>query len=191
MPNDKNFEVTPTLKNGKVEWEMCRIHNGQKLDCGKSNGNYPNVTLETGKGAYTFKVSITGDQTGKGIKFAANDALVIKKGEPSGPGTEKQIGTPSGGGNKVLTFVDKNSMPNKDHPDPVVISYGLNFTDKNNIPVTSIDPDIKNGGTTIIEPPPGGDGLAGGWSFADYLPAFGLGLLAGIVLTLLMRNLRR
>lgn len=191
MPNDKSFEVTPTLKNGKVEWEMCRIDNGQKLDCGKSNGNYPNVTLDTGKGAYTFKVTITGDQTGKGIKFAANDALVIKKGEPSGPGTEKQIGTPSGGGNKVLTFVDKNSMPNKDHPDPVVISYGLNFTDQNNNAVTSIDPDIKNGGTTIIEPPPGGGGGRIGESFADYLVPVAFGLVAGILLTLLFQYLRR
>lgn len=188
MSNDKSFEVTPTLKNGKVDWEMCRVEGGQKKDCGKSNGTYPNVVLDAGKGAYNFKVSITGDQTGLGIKFA-NDGLAIKKGEPVGPGVQKQIGAPNGNGTKVLTFVDNNSMPNKDHPNPVVITYGLNFTDQNGNAVTAIDPDITNGGTNFIEAGGGGGHFAG--SYADYLmPAF-IGLVAGIILTLLVQRFMR
>jgi hypothetical protein len=188
MPT-QTFVATPTLVGNNVKWKLCHTNPTPDV-CGTSNGNYPDVTLGRGTGAHTFQVTISGDQTGKGIKFA-NDALVIKKGEPSGPGTSKQIEPPNGGGSKVLTFVDNNSMPNKDHPSPVVISYGLNFTDQNGVAVTSIDPDITNGGTNIIEPPPGAGGGRSEWDYANYLPAFGLGLVAGILLMLVVRYLRR
>lgn len=188
MSNEKNFTVTPTLNGGKVEWKMCRVENGQPYDCGNKDGDYPNVTLDMNKGEYKFKITITDDKTGKNIQFADSNPIVIKKGEPPEP-SKKQMELPSSGGGTVLKFKNKNSLPDKNNPADVVISYGLNFTDSNKVVVTSIDPDIKNGGTNIIEPPPGGG--SDDPSFADYLPAFGLGLLVGVMLTLLVRHLRR
>ncbi len=175
----KNFEATPTLVGQNVKWKLCHT-DPQPAVCGNNNGNYPDVTLTKGSGATVFQFKIVGDNTGLGITFAKTDPVVIKKGEPVGPGTEKQIEPPNGNGSTTLTFVDKNSMPNKDHPDPVVITYGLNFIDKNNNPVTSIDPDITNGGTQIIEPPPGAGG-GRGYSQSEYITAAAIALLVGIL----------
>jgi hypothetical protein len=58
----------------------------------------------------------------------------------------------------------------------VTISYGLNFTDKDGNAVTSIDPDITNGGTNKA-------------SFADYLLPVAVAFAAGILFTLLLRKL--
>lgn len=116
----QTFEATPTLVGNNVKWKLCYTTPNPD-ECGTSNGTYPDVILGAGTGATNFKYTIVGDQTGLGIKFAATDPLSIKKGEPNGPGTEKQIGPPGGGGSKVLTFVDKNNMPNPQFPDPVVL----------------------------------------------------------------------
>jgi hypothetical protein len=118
-------------------------------DCGTSKATYPDITLPKGSGKHTIIFKITDDQTGLGIKFAG-DPLWIKKGsQPTGPGIDPQIETPMGMGTSELTFVDKNSKPDKAEPGAYVLKYQLNFVDKDNKKVTSIDPDIRNGGTTI------------------------------------------
>jgi len=176
MANDtQTFEATPTLVGNRVKWKLCHT-NPEPDECGENNGNYPDVILGANKGNYDFQVTIVNDQTGLGIKFAAADPIAIKKGEPSGPGTEKQIVDKVLPATNVLKFKDKNSMPNDNHPDPVVLDYQLNFTDQNNNAVSSIDPDITNGGTNTMY----GD-------LYDYLLPIGA-LLAGIVLTILFRS---
>jgi hypothetical protein len=149
--NPVKFTARPFMQGNKVKWELCHTNppNSTTPVCGTSNGAYPKVTLDVNTSPYNFRYEIVNDQTGKGIKFA-DGGLVIKKGEPFGPGKEKQIGDVQGGGNKVLTFVDLNSLPSKADPAPVTITYGLHFTDQNGVPVTSIDPDITNGGTNNL-----------------------------------------
>jgi hypothetical protein len=169
------FEATPTLAGNKVKWKLCHT-NPDPDECGESNGTYPDVILGANKGGYDFQFKIVNDQTGLGIKFAATNPISIKKGEPSGPGTEKQIDQVGLNGTNVLNFKDKNSMPNRDHPNPVVLDYQLNFTNQNNQAVTSIDPDITNGGTNTMYA-----------DLYDYLIPIGA-LLAGIVLTVMFRS---
>ena len=151
MP-DQNFEARPTLdKSGKVSWTLCHM-NPNPPTCGDSKATYPDITLPKGSGKHTITFKIANDQTGLGIKFAG-DPLWIKKGsQPTGPGIDSQIETPMGMGTSELTFVDKNSKPDKADPGAYVLKYQLNFVDKDNKKVTSIDPDIRNGGTTITGP---------------------------------------
>jgi hypothetical protein len=192
MASNHQFSVTPTLKNNKIEWEMCRIVGGQKKDCGKGDGNYPNVTLAKGSGAATFQVRIDDPATPTlGIKFSATDPVVIKKGEPFCAGKEKQIDPPKTGGGTIVTIVDKNSLPDKDCPAAVSISYGLRFVGPDGHAVTAIDPIIDNGGTNIYVPPGGSGGFWAGGSFADALPTLGLGLVVGVILTLLVQRFRK
>jgi hypothetical protein len=148
MPNH-DFEATPTLNtNGKVSWKLCYINPPDPPKCGTTKADYPNIELVQDSGKNTIKFVITGDQTNLGIKFA-NDPLWIKKGsQPTGPVVNGQIESLKGHGTPELTFVDKNSKPDKADPSPYVLKYRLNFIDKDNNKVTSIDPDIKNGGTT-------------------------------------------
>jgi hypothetical protein len=177
MPT-QSFEATPTLKNGKVTWKLCH-KNPDPDDCGVSKATYPDITLVRGSGKHTIEFTITNDQTGLGIKFA-NEPVWIKKGaQPTGPGVDSQIEPPTGNGTTVLTFVDKNSKPDQQDPAPYVLKYQLNFVDKDNKKVTSIDPDIKNGGTTVT----GGNQTA-------YLLA-GAGLLLLVALWLTIRSMRR
>ena len=181
----QTLEATPTLSGNKVKWKLCHT-NPQPAVCGDSNGTYPTITLTKGQGEYPFQVTIVNDQTGKGIKFA-DGALVIKKGEPYGPGKEKQIGDVNGGGSKTLKFKDLNSLPNNAHPGQVVISYGLHFTDQNGDPVTSIDPDITNGGTNIVVPPGAVAGGGGGeinksYTQQEYFTAAAIALIVGFAI---------
>ena len=60
-----------------------------------------------------------------------------------------QIVNIRGNSTKVLTFDDQNTLPSPAQPSPVVLKYQLNFTDGQGNPVTSIDPDITNGGKTL------------------------------------------
>jgi hypothetical protein len=147
MPT-QNFQAKPTLdKSGNVSWELCHT-NPNPDDCGDSKATYPDITLGKGTGKHTIKFTITDDQTGLGIKFSDEPLWIKKGGQPTGPGGDPQIEPPTGNGTQVLTFVDKNSKPDKADPGPYVLTYQLNFVDKDNKKVTSIDPDIRNGGTT-------------------------------------------
>ena len=148
MPT-QNFEATPTLdKSGNVSWTLCHTNPNPPV-CGDSKATYPDIELVKDSGKNTIKFKITNDQTNLGLKFA-NDPLWIKKGsQPTGPVVDGQIESLQGHGTPELTFVDKNSKPNKANPAEYVLKYRLNFVDKDNKKVTSIDPDIKNGGTTV------------------------------------------
>jgi hypothetical protein len=184
------FQATPTLVGNQVKWKLCHMNppSGTSPICGESNGNYPDVDLGMNKGAYVFKFKIVNDNTGKEIKFA-DDNPVVKKGDPGGG--KKQIDMPNGKGTDELTFVDWNSLPDANNPDPVVISYGLNFVDKTKKAVTSIDPDITNGGNPgVIEPPPGvGPGGGGGYSQSEYITAAAIALLVGVLIGFFVHKL--
>jgi hypothetical protein len=149
MPTQR-FEARPTLENnGSVSWTLCHMNPSPPL-CGDTKATYPDVTLGRNTGKHTFEFKITNDQTGLGIKFA-DEPLWIKKGtQPTGPGLDPQIETPNGKGTQSLTFVDKNSKPDKNDPAPIVLKYQLNFVDKDNKKVAEIDPDITNGGTSFV-----------------------------------------
>ena len=150
MPNH-DFEARPTLdKNGNVNWTLCYMNppDPPKPQCGTTKADYPNIELVKDSGHNTITFKITNDQTNLGIKFA-NDPLWIKKGsQPTGPVGDPQIESLKGHGTPELSFVDKNSKPNKADPSPYVLKYRLNFVTAENKKVTSIDPDIRNGGTT-------------------------------------------
>jgi hypothetical protein len=69
--------------------------------------------------------------------------------KPTGPGLNSQINSPNGAqnGNKMLTFVDQNN-----NQGTLILKYQLNFVDQQGNAVTSIDPDITNGGKTVFRP---------------------------------------
>jgi hypothetical protein len=174
MANNVDYKLTPTLNSStkKIEWKMCLVESGQDKVCGSKDGDYPNLELGKGKGAYVLQFRID-DPAKLGIKFAANP-LNIKTGNPNG--ADSQITIPAGGGGTVMTFTDLNTLPSSAKPAAVKITYGLNFVDKNNKAVTAIDPDLTNGGT------------GNRFDFADYLLPVGAGLLAGMALMFLYRK---
>lgn len=155
-----NFEytATPTLTNGTVAWQLCVTKPTDQAGCGNgtTQNPYPNVTVGKDTGAASFQVSIANDQTGLGIQFASSNPLWVAQGsKPNGPSTDSQIPVaPGGGGSQKLTFVDINTRPDKNNPQPVVLNYVLNFTDQHGNTVTAIDPDITNGGKTLGRPGP-------------------------------------
>ncbi len=143
-----NFEVTPTVKNGKVaSWELCFVgprtpHN--KLGCGED----ADVYVPMNQSNQSFKYTIKGDP-GLGLVFAPNPpagdgpiwiAFDYKPKSPFVEGEIKGLGTatkPHGGQNN-LNFVDKNDTEG-------ILQYQLNFVDRNGNK-SELDPDIINGG---------------------------------------------
>lgn len=181
--NPVKFEATPTLTNNTVSWKLC-LTNPPKPSptaptpppvCGDGSATspYPDVVLDPNILNYVLKFRIVNEPPGTDFRFA-NPALVIKSGNPTG--TDSQI-DPPGAAQKVLTIVDKNTLPSLAKPAPVKISYGLNFTN-NGQPVTSIDPDITNGGTNRF-------------TWADYLLPVAVAFAAGIVFMLLLRKITK
>jgi hypothetical protein len=133
--------VTPTKDSGgNITWKLC--YNGT---CG---GPPDYVPIDLGKTdvPQTLVVSID-DPSNLGISFPAKvgDALWIQaNSKPTGPGigpVSQIVGATSS--SKTLVFTDKNKNP------PMTLKYQLNFVGPDNQKVTSIDPDIRNGGTTI------------------------------------------
>lgn len=175
MPN-MNFEATPTLVAGKVSWKLCYLPQGKPKDCGNAKSPFPDVVLGYNQGAYWFKYKIVGDQTGLGIKFSSDPIWIANGTQPTGPGIDSQIDNVSVTPQGELKFRDKNDKPDEYDGDPVILKYQLNFVDKDENAVTSLDPDITNGGT--------GNTL----DFADYLLPVGAGLLAGMALMFLYRR---
>lgn len=147
----QKFEATPAVVNGQVVWTLC-YKNPNPDVCGNSNATYPDVTVPQNNGSEQFQFKIVNDNTGLNIQFAANNPLWVQaNSKPTGPGLNGQIPPTSlgGQGTKTLTFVDLNSLPSPTNPSAVVLKYQLNFTDGQGNAVTSIDPDITNGGKTI------------------------------------------
>ena len=144
-----NFEVTPTVRNGKVaKWDLCFVgppSPRNELGCGED----ANVYVPTNKSDQTFKYTIKGDP-GLGLVFAANPPAgdgpiwiafdhkpksAFVDGEIKGPGGASN---PPGGGQITLNFVDKNDTAG-------ILQYQLNFVDRNGNK-SALDPDIINGG---------------------------------------------
>ena len=148
MPLQK-FEATPTLANGQVVWTLCYT-NPNPDQCGNTKATYPDVNLPQNDANQNFQFKIVNDNTGLNIQFASTNPLWIQQGgQPTGPVVNGQITNVSGNSTKVLTFNDLNTLPSPTSPSPVVLSYQLNFTDGQGNAVTSIDPDITNGGKTL------------------------------------------
>jgi hypothetical protein len=157
--SNHNFVATPTINGTEVEWQLCYINTGQCGD-GKTTP-YPDVTLKKNGGAAHFTFTIEGDT---GILFAPNPPSsdpnppadkpgpiwVHQKGEGNGPGVHAQVRDVQGAGTNELKFKDKNDRPNFFHPKAITLKYQLNFVDAQGKPVTSLDPDIKNGGKTFL-----------------------------------------
>lgn len=153
MAKKATYEAIATLNNGKVEWELCLREPAAQAACGKTKASYPDIWLDANQGEYDFEFNIT-DQTNLGIKFAGNPLWIKKGNQPTGPSSDPQIGTPNGQGSPKLTFVDKNTKPDANEPNPYKLKYQLNFIDKDGNE-TSIDPEILNGGTNMKYEPDG------------------------------------
>jgi hypothetical protein len=176
MPNVK-LEARATMNGGVVNWKLCHIDPPKPDNCGNAKSPFPDITLGANQGAYIFSYKIV-QPTGLGLKFS-NEPIWIQQGsQPTGPGVDPQITILPSSTPTELKFRDANDKPNNADPDPVILKYQLNFVDQNNNAVTSIDPDITNGGTNTKS-----------WDFADYLLPAGVSLLAGILLTILFRSL--
>jgi hypothetical protein len=116
--SEYEFNATPTLTNGAVSWQLCVTKPKDQAACGLAP-NYPGVTVAKGNGNQSFKYTITNDNTGRGIMFAAvpppqsnpGPLWVQASTKPTGPGLNSQINSPNGAqnGNKMLTFVDQNN----------------------------------------------------------------------------------
>lgn len=175
MPN-VSFEARATLNSGVVGWKLCHIDPPKPENCGNAKSAFPDITLGANQGNYHFTYKIV-QPPGLGLKFS-NDPIWIKQGsQPTGPGVDAQITQLTGQGTTTLKFNNLNDKPNNANPDPVILKYQLNFVGPTGNAVTSIDPDITNGGTNTKF-----------GSFADYLLPVGAALLAGIVLTILFRS---
>jgi hypothetical protein len=125
-------------------------------------------------------VNISGNPAG--IQFHPQTPLTVWAGPKGTPqsGIDTQILGPVLTKDGKLVFYDLNMG------DPVKLSYSIHF--QGNVP--SVDPIIDNGGGVgVIEPPSGGGGLWAGGSAANYLMPAVIGLIAGILLTLLVRRL--
>lgn len=186
------LDATPTKNSdGSIAWTLCH-HQGAGKSCGNQPGSYPAVSVD--KADQPFKITITGDQTDLGIKFASDPMWMqwnaAKTGgswttKPTGPDGGQIIGV-QGAGTQVLQFRDTNS-------DEGVITYQLNFVDKNNNKVNPLDPDIRNGGGNVPPPPPPPPGATtwGSESSAVLITAAVISaLVAAIVAYIVVRLMR-
>lgn len=150
---DYNFEATPTLSNGVVQWQLCYLDPVQPAVCNSPTSSYPNVNVPTNHLDQSFSFKIVNDNTQLGIKFSPDPVqnppptyvgpLWVKaNNKPTSNVVNGQITDVTGAGTTELQFNDKNSHK-------VILKYQLNFVDMNGKKVTAIDPDIKNGGKTF------------------------------------------
>lgn len=137
------IKVTPSkAQGGKIDWTLCHTAPGAGEVCGNSN-NYPVVVLGKGSGEHLFTVTIN-DPAKLGIAFSSDPLWIQANTKPTKPVIDaNQVidVTPSP---TKLIFKDKNTGT------PVDLVYQLNFVGPNQKPVTAIDPEIKNGGTTVV-----------------------------------------
>lgn len=143
------FEVTPTVQNGQVSWELC--YRNPPVPpiplCGDGSPGRPYPDADVPKGAqdqpFQFKImgnsGITFAPDSTPTKFYPGPIWVHEQGEPNEPGVHGQIKDRDGARKPVLTFVDKNS-------EAITLKYQLNFVDAQGKAVTALDPEIINGG---------------------------------------------
>lgn len=152
MASEK-LQAVPTKGMGEtISWKLCDAK--VPTDCGTLGSN-PVTTLPHSFFAktYNFEITITNDQTGLGIVFAPDPPSspgkddgplwIQANSKPSEFANDGHISWQSGGGTTTLRFQDKNKG------SAVDLQYRLNFVDSNGKKVTAIDPEIKNGGSTI------------------------------------------
>ncbi len=101
------------------------------------------IKLNFGKNAGPQRITVhLIDNTGQGLQFSSDPLWVSENGTcppPDGSNSAQiQDVTPAG---SVLTFTDLNEGKE------CTLIYQLNFVDRNQHPVTPLDPEIKNGGT--------------------------------------------
>ena len=136
--------VTPSEgPDGSLLWTMC--HNNK---CGgTAEGTvYPQIDIPKGAKNPLMVFSIEGEH---GIIFRkaaspydASEAFYVEPGKGKNP----KKGVSSDGQLENVTLVNgKTLVANNKNSKPIWLSYKLHFQ-QNNKPVTSIDPDIKNGG---------------------------------------------
>lgn len=135
--------VTPSAaKNGQIEWTLCHKAPQKAEMCGTSNG-YPDVVLAKGSGQHVFTVNIN-DPENLGISFSTDPLWIQPNSKPTKHVIDANQIVAVAPGAKKLVFTDKNKGK------PVDLIYQLNFVGPDQKPVTSIDPAIKNGGTTVV-----------------------------------------
>jgi hypothetical protein len=142
----QNITVTPSKGNGnKIDWTMCHTAPGKTELCSPKNV-YPPITVgkNTGTNAGTQVFTVTINDANKlGISFSGDPLWIQPNSKPKThviDTTQIFDVTPTPA---KLIFKDRNDG------GPVTLVYQLNFVGADQKPVTSIDPDIKNGGTTI------------------------------------------
>ena len=139
----QTITVTPSkAQNGQIEWTLCHKAPGKAEVCGGANG-YPDVVLGKGSGQHDFTVKIN-DPNNLGISFSADPLWIQPNTKPTKHVIDANQITGVAPGAKQLVFKDKNKGK------PVDLIYQLNFIGPDQKPVSSIDPAIKNGGTTIF-----------------------------------------
>lgn len=166
MANTQQITVQPVNTASGVQWILCDVTNGNV--CGGPGANppnaYPTIDIPRGKGQYDFTVTMK--QPTLGITFApgpggpsdASAALWVTTGQGQNPGqgnhSNGQITSATLNSPTELAFSDVNG-----NNGTLWLSYRLNFAQNGNKsvnPITqnaktghSIDPDIKNGGTSF------------------------------------------
>ena len=169
--------LIPQQNQGQFVWKVSQ-NGGPPIDPGNAS-----ITIPKGTGPTQFTVSIAGNPAN--IKFKANNALTVWTGSKSAPqsGIDTQILGPVQTKDGDLVFYDLNQG------DPVTLYYALHFEGT----TPSVDPIVDNGGGVggVINPPGGGGGLWAGGESSNYMMAAGIGILAGILLTLLVQRFMR
>ena len=132
--------IPAAAKDGSIDWTLC--HNGPSEPevCGQEPF-YPVIELKPNSG-YHFHVDID-DKDNLGVTFSGDPLWIQANTKPTQHVIDAQIRdvTP---GSTTLKFFDRNKG------DPVDLVYQLNFVGRDKQPVESIDPTIKNGGTTFV-----------------------------------------
>lgn len=136
------IKVTPTkAKDGQIEWTLCHKPPAKPEGCGVEP-NYPAVILDKDSGEHVFTVTIN-DPSNLGVIFSTDPLWIQANTKPKQHVIDnKQIFDVTPGSTK-LVFKDRNEG------NPVDLIYQLNFVGADQKPVTAIDPDIKNGGSTV------------------------------------------
>jgi hypothetical protein len=141
----QNITVTPSKGSGnKIDWTMCHTAPGKNEPCSSKNV-FPAINVGTNSGtnagAQVFTVTIN-DVNKLGISFSGDPLWIQANSKPKTHVIDAQIFDVTPNPAKLI-FKDKNDG------GPVTLVYQLNFVGADQKPVTAIDPDIKNGGTTV------------------------------------------
>jgi hypothetical protein len=171
------------MQNGQVSWSLCNPAGA----CG-GNGAFPSIDFAPNAPGAQVKISIN-DPNHLGITFAAGQsAMSVQPGVICPQGTIWNSGVPAqltgfsrSTDGTYVQFFDANS-----NSGAQTFTYKLNFVNSNNQAVTSIDPIIRNGGTT--RPP----AFAASDFLSDAAIAFFVALIVSLIVSwVVARNVSR